>query len=82
LPTIPPYNRDMHRSAGVIAGECSTDVVLRFTPGVSSWIAEQEGKITFAGLVGHVLGDQASNNSFHKGHSPFAVRRINGTTMG
>ena len=27
---------------GIITGEHSTDVVLRFTPGVSSWIAEQE----------------------------------------
>jgi len=38
LPSIKEYIR---RNFGVIAGGRSTDVVLRFAPGISSWIAEQ-----------------------------------------
>ena len=41
-PGLPPIKEYIRRNFGVIAGERSTDVVLRFTPGVSPWIAEQE----------------------------------------
>lgn len=41
-PDLPPIKEYIRRNFGVIAGERSTDVVLRFTPGVSPWIAEQE----------------------------------------
>jgi len=39
---LPPIKEYIRRNFGVIAGDRSTDVVLRFTPGVSPWIAEQE----------------------------------------
>ncbi len=41
-PGLPPIKEYIRRNFGVIAGERSTEVVLRFTPGVSPWIAEQE----------------------------------------
>ena len=41
-PNLPPIREYIRRNFGVIAGDHSTDVVLRFTPGVSPWIAEQE----------------------------------------
>ncbi|MBN1829143.1 MAG: YafY family transcriptional regulator [Deltaproteobacteria bacterium] len=39
LPSIKAYLR---RNFGVIAGKRSTEVTLRFAPGVSPWVAEQE----------------------------------------
>ena len=41
-PGLPPIKEYIRMNFGIITGEHSTDVVLRFTPGVSSWIAEQE----------------------------------------
>jgi len=41
-PGLPPIKEYIRRNFGVITGEHSTDVVLRFAPGVSPWIAEQE----------------------------------------
>jgi len=41
-PGLPPIKEYIRRNFGVIAGERSTDVVLRFAPDVSPWIAEQE----------------------------------------
>jgi len=41
-PGLPPIKEYIRRNFGVITGKSSTDVVLRFTPGVSPWIAEQE----------------------------------------
>lgn len=41
-PGLPPIKEYLGRNFGVITGEHSTDVVLRFAPGVSPWISEQE----------------------------------------
>ena len=41
-PGLPSIKEYIGRNFGVITGEHSTDVVLRFAPGVSPWIAEQE----------------------------------------
>ncbi|MDA8125633.1 MAG: WYL domain-containing protein [Deltaproteobacteria bacterium] len=41
-PSLPPIKEYLRLNFGVITGKRSTDVVLRFTPGVSPWIAEQE----------------------------------------
>jgi predicted DNA-binding transcriptional regulator YafY len=41
-PDLPPIKEYLRRNFGVITGKGSTDVVLRFTPGVSPWVAEQE----------------------------------------
>ncbi len=40
-PGLPPIKEYIRRNFGVITGEHSTDVVLRFAPGVAPWIAEQ-----------------------------------------
>ncbi|MHB8771114.1 MAG: helix-turn-helix transcriptional regulator [Syntrophales bacterium] len=40
-PGLPSIKEYIGRNFGVITGKHSTDVVLRFTPGVSPWIAEQ-----------------------------------------
>jgi predicted DNA-binding transcriptional regulator YafY len=41
-PGLPPIKAYLRRTFGVIAGGHATEVVLRFTPGVSPWVAEQE----------------------------------------
>jgi predicted DNA-binding transcriptional regulator YafY len=41
-PGLPPIKEYIRRNFGVIAGDRSTDVVLRFAPDVSPWVAEQE----------------------------------------
>jgi predicted DNA-binding transcriptional regulator YafY len=41
-PGLPSIKEYIGRNFGVITGEHSTEVVLRFAPGISSWIAEQE----------------------------------------
>jgi predicted DNA-binding transcriptional regulator YafY len=41
-PDLPPLKDYLRKTFGVITGNGSTEVVLRFTPGVSRWIAEQE----------------------------------------
>ena len=42
LPGLPPIKEYIRRNFGLIAGDRSMEVVLRFTPGISSWIVEQE----------------------------------------
>jgi predicted DNA-binding transcriptional regulator YafY len=41
-PGLPPIKSHIRKNFGVIAGGRSTEVVLRFTPEVSPWVAEQE----------------------------------------
>jgi predicted DNA-binding transcriptional regulator YafY len=41
-PGLPPIKAYLDRNFGVIAGERSTKVALRFAPWVSPWVAEQE----------------------------------------
>lgn len=40
-PDIPPVKEYLRKSFGVIAGDGSVEVVLKFTPAVSSWVSEQ-----------------------------------------
>lgn len=40
-PSLPPVKDYLRKNFGIISGESSVDVVLRFVPEVSGWIAEQ-----------------------------------------